>query len=518
MTSKVSINQIKIHYDREPLAYVCDRDFWLRGVLFIFVISLSLKLFSSNMADPDLWGYMSFGRLFWASKKFPYQDVFSYVPTLNPWIYHEWLTGVLFYQLYENWGGAGLQVFKYAMGLATIGLVYLAARVRGAHSLAAALFVLIILTVMRLGYFPVRAQVFTFFFLALSLYLLERARLNGRWRGLYLLPFIQLAWCNLHGGFLAGLGLMALYAGGELLARRRWLPYGAIFGLSLLATLINPYGVGYWEYMVRAVTMPRPNITEWASIPRAYQYGLVTKACIVYFLVLTFVGLWGMWRSRWREVTASLALAVSLVLGFRHIRHLAIFLIIAGVYLPVCLNLNIAYLQSHPWLKRQWHQRNVKFVVVISLALATLLNFSLFASVRSFSLSLPEQPIPTKDPTAMFYPVNAVNFIKSQGLSGNILSKFEWGEYLIWELYPRCQVGYDGRYETVYPPELEGKYFNFLNALPQWREFLKDYPPQLILLDKRMEIAQIMQREPQWRQVYADSNCVLLARVHQPEE
>ena len=120
MISKVSVSQIKIHCDREPLrqAYACDIDFWLRGGLFIFMIFLSLKLLSSNLADPDLWGYMAFGRLFWESKQFPYQDIFSYVPTLNPWIYHEWLTGVLFYPLYNHWGGAGLQLFKYALALA----------------------------------------------------------------------------------------------------------------------------------------------------------------------------------------------------------------------------------------------------------------------------------------------------------------------------------------------------------------------------------------------------------------
>jgi hypothetical protein len=224
-----------------------------------------------------------------------------------------------------------------------------------------------------------------------------------------------------------------------------------------------------------------------------------------------------MWRSRWREVTASLVLVVSLVLGFRHIRHLNLFLIIAGVYLPVCLNLNINYLQSHPWLKKQWQQRHVKAAVVVALALVILLNFASFASVRSFNLNFPEQPDPPKNLNVMFYPVKAVNFIKTHGLSGNILSKFEWGEYLIWELYPRCQVGFDGRYETVYSSELEEKYFDFLNARPQWREFLKDYPTQLILLDKRMEIAQIMRTEPQWRQVYEDSHCVLLEAVPQPK-
>ncbi len=105
--------------------------------------------------------------------------------------------------------------------------------------------------------------------------------------------------------------------------------------------------------------------------------------------------------------------------------------------------------------------------------------------------------------------MGAVNFINKQGLSGKILTTFEWGEYLIWELFPRSLVAFDGRYETVYPPEIEEKYFEFIAAGPRWQEFLKDYPPDLILLDKRMKIAELIGKDPQWRQIYADAGCVL---------
>jgi len=111
----------------------------------------------------------------------------------------------------------------------------------------------------------------------------------------------------------------------------------------------------------------------------------------------------------------------------------------------------------------------------------------------------------------MFYPVGAVNFMKKQGLSGKILTKFEWGEYLIWELYPQSLVAFDGRYETVYPHEVEDKFAEFINALPQWRDFLKDYPPDLILLDKRIKVAELIGKEPHWRQIYEDASCVLFA-------
>ena len=284
------------------------------GLFFAFFSLVLGFLFSLYRADPDLWGYMSFGRLFWQSHRFPYQDVFSYTPTLNPWVYHEWLTGVLFYPLYQALGGPGLLVLNYALGLATMALVYLTARVRGAHPLAAALCVVIISTAARQGYHPIRAQVFTFFFFALFLYVLERARLNGEWRGLWLLPVVQILWCNLHGGFTAGLGLIALYAVGEFIARRPYRPFLLVLLFSGLATLINPYGVAYWDYMVRAVTMPRPYITEWASIFQAYQTGMTNFAIIIYVVVLVLAGLLGMWQSRWREVTATLVLAVTLYL------------------------------------------------------------------------------------------------------------------------------------------------------------------------------------------------------------
>jgi len=108
--------------------------------LFFSVISFLMLALSKGVADPDLWGYLSFGRLFWHSNKFPYQDVFAYVPTLNPWVYHEWLTGVLFYPLYQILGGPGLQILKYCLILATMGLVYLTARRRGAHPVVVGLF------------------------------------------------------------------------------------------------------------------------------------------------------------------------------------------------------------------------------------------------------------------------------------------------------------------------------------------------------------------------------------------
>ena len=38
-----------------------------------------------------------------------------------------------------------------------------------------------------------------------------------------------------------------------------------------------------------------------------------------------------------------------------------------------------------------------------------------------------------------------------KGLSGNLWTSFDWGEYAIWHFGPVLRVSIDGRRETVYP-------------------------------------------------------------------
>ena len=246
--------------------------FWITCGLGALAASFALFCLETTYTPLDLWGYLAFGRLYWTGRSFPYQDVFAYVPTLKPWVYHEWLTGVVFYPLSIAAGAAGLQTLKYCLGLGTVALAYATARRRGASQAAATLLILMTGLILSCGCAPVRAQIFTFFFFSLVLYILERVKFSQRYGGLMWLPLILVPWANFHGGFVAGLGLIFLYALGEALAGRPFWPYVLTLVVAALATLINPYGWGYWSYLARALAMPRPEIREWnshlAGLPR----------------------------------------------------------------------------------------------------------------------------------------------------------------------------------------------------------------------------------------------------------
>ncbi|WP_148231228.1 hypothetical protein [Desulfobacca acetoxidans] len=489
--------------------FVQDRALLTKTALMILMLVFFLDILSRNAnADVDLWGYLAFGRLFWEGGSFPYQDIFTYVPTHTVWVYHEWLTGVLFYPIYAHLGAAGLQSLKMIFAFASLSLIFATARRRGASFYGAALILIVMSGFLMGGYSPVRAQVFTYFFFTLTLYLLETARLTCRWRGLWLFIPIQVAWCNLHGGFLAGLGLIFIYAAGEALARRPFWPYLTILGLSALATLINPYGLQYWLFMMQAATMPRPEITEWASILSAYKLGLQAKYLYYFAAVCIFVGSL-IWVCRWRELTAGLALAITFCLGLKHIRHQEFFLILSAAYLAAPLSSYLTVLNNRPRIQALRHRLVWHLFLIFFMTIFFLISQRMI-SQNPFSLKVPS--CTAKDQGSISYPVNAVDFIRSKKLDGRLLTEFNWGEYLLWTLYPQCLVAVDGRYETVYPDKVMQSYWDFKYARPGWEKFLQEYPPDMVLLQTNSKVYPLLQKEPDWREVYTDAGSGLFVR------
>jgi hypothetical protein len=479
------------------------------SVILLLFAAFALKRLTTGVADPDLWGYLAFGRHFWASTQFPYQDIFSYTPTLNPFVYHEWLTGVLFYPIYYYLGDAGLQTVKYFLALTTVWLIYRMARQRGADHFGTMVVLIIIQGFLSSGYSPVRAQVFTWLFFALTLFLLEKARKEKNFKILWYLIPLQVFWCNLHGGFLAGLGLLALYGIGETLNGRQGRPYFFIFGIACLATLLNPYGLAYWRYMASAVSMPRPEITEWISVLGALQKGIFANeifylACVVSIALVLFL------YAPEKDFTPVLIIGLTLYLGLKHLRHTVFFLVVMGAYLPLPVSILLRRIGFDGRMVSMGSRLGWRIPTVF------MVIFLLYQSVHiykqhPFSLKIPPQLFPQAQ-SEIYYPVGAVNYIKEKNLRGNLLGEFNWGEYLIWNLYPQCRVSLDGRYETVYPPEVCRDYFDFINGQKSWRKFLEKYPPDIILVQARSMIESLLKKEPNWKQAYADPGCTLFVK------
>ncbi|MFH0786487.1 MAG: hypothetical protein V2B13_02615 [Pseudomonadota bacterium] len=463
---------------------------------------LLVALFSSNQADYDLWGYLAFGRIFWEDGCFPFHDVFSYLPTKTIWVYHEWLTGVFFYFIYKYSGAAGLQLFRYIVVVLTLYLIYLTAEKRGAKPIWRLIALIPAALLISFGYVPVRAQIFTYLFFILTLYLLESTRKGQKWSLLWWLLPIQVLWCNFHGGFLAGLGLIGLYGLGERLSGRKALPFFKIGAMAVLLTLLNPYGIQYWAYTLQAVFMPRTDIAEWVSVFGAFKKGIYGVPVYI-FIVMSLLGAFlYVFRHR-KDYTDLLVVAVTIFLGWQHVRHNIFFGLVFGSYLPILL--------TEYWTV--WKGKKIFFTLWgwFPQTVMGVLLFSVYWLVNP-SLAVPVSPSFVLITPSPQFPAGAYKWIKMNRFQGNILPHFEWGEFLIWYFYPACRIAMDGRYETVYEDQVSREYFLFLSGKENGRDFLRKYPHDMVLIKPNSGADFLMRAEPAWKKVYSDSGCVVYLR------
>jgi len=482
--------------------------------LIVVILGLSfylffIALFNRSLADYDLWGYLSFGRVFWEDGFFPYKDVFAYTPAKPLWVYHEWLTGVVFFGLIKCLGPAGLQLLRYILAILTIYLIYSIAVKRGGSIFYALIILIPSMLLISFGYVPVRAQIFTFFFFILTLYILESSKETGDGTILGWLPLIQIVWCNFHGGFVAGLGLIFLYALGEGLERKKiavsYIKWGII---ASFATLINPYGVKYWTYTIQAISMPRPEITEWYSVATALKFNVHIYPVFL-FLIMSLMILFGLIVRRKKNITELLVIAVVIYLGSAHIRHGVLLGLVFGAYMPVYLS---EYAAAHEWnVKRRSFMRLHRFLPVF-FSVLLISTYFYFYPVKQITFIPGFRFVVSSD----HYPTNAIRWMKTNNIKGNILPHFEWGEYLIWSCYPDCLVAMDGRYETVYKENVHKEYFDFLYGRDKWDVFLAKYPHDIVLLRAGTKTHALMLNEKDWHIVYYDPISVVFMKNLMP--
>lgn len=482
--------------------------------LKIFTVSLLsagfylviVSSFSNSIADYDLWGYLAFGRIFWEEGYFPFRDAFAYTPTNAPWIYHEWLAGVFFYPIYKFTGDAGLQLLRYVVILLTLFLMYATSLTRCDHKVWGLVSLLPAMVLISFGYFPVRAQIFTYFFFVLTLLILETVKKEGRLSLLWWLLPVQILWCNLHGGFVSGLGLIFIYALGQILSKRTALPLFLAGCAAALGTLINPYGVRYWSFMIQAVSMPRPEISEWISVLEALQTRIYELPASIFLSMVLLLLILYLFR-RQQDKTDLLVLIATVYVGLTHIRHSVFFGLIFGAYLSIVLDEHWRAFKEAGFhlARRPWIPGSILMVLLVLTITAYQLS-GVVKAAPSFQLLTPSP----------YYPTGACRWIVQNAFQGNILPHFEWGEFLSWHLHPFCRVAMDGRYETVYERQYSEEYFLFLRGKNGGQKFLERYPHDMVMIRPNTPAEKWLIEDPSWGKIHADSTSVVYLRKKRP--
>ncbi len=490
----------------------------LRRIGLILLAALTLLVFfktlADNQADFDLWWRLATGKLLHESGKLPLRDSFSYLPTLEPWIQHGWLTNLALYFTNLHFGGAGLQVLRWLMVLGTAVLCFLTTRQRGASALSALLCLLLTRQVFSFGFPVIRAQESTYFLFVLFICILEWIRRTGRWRYAWLLAPLLWLWANLHPGFLAGCGIMALYAAGQWRSPRHAGQLALVAAAGCALTLLNPYGLDYWREAVLVSAAPNSDITEWMPVWVTLFRGDRVAISRLFVGLALLTGVLALWRRR-IDFTGALVLFVTAALSMQHNRHIVFFGLAFTVFVPELVDHGFRALEKTPLVRR--------IVPNLGAFLVAGYLFYCFMGVPQFLYSyvLPHPLrflylaplVKTQVPKGMpYYPVESLMHLRKAGLKGNLATHLAWGGLMVWAAYPDCRVAFDGRNESVFTMEAREKFMDFMLAREGWHEFLERYHTDLMILKPYSEIGRLMLHEPGWGVEYRDEGSMLLMR------
>jgi hypothetical protein len=435
----------------------------------------------ATVADLDMFHEMALIREALSIGRIPYEDSFAFVPTVTPVVHHEWGTGLVLYlfAVTSGWGLSGIVLLRWLL-VAAIGIgAWMVARRRGGDEVVLALLASVGATLVGAGFSPVRAQMFTYLFvIAMLLLVPAHARLGMRFVLAWLAIFV--VWLNMHGGFVVGMGLFAIFTAES--AARTFVETGrasmvwhedrhlflALFAMLLLV-LVNPYGWHYPGYVLEALRLDRPLIAEWGPIwdPRVapfLQLGFTVSLAVVLYAVF-----------HRRHLALLPGLPMLAAAGFFAVRHQRI----VPIYAILWFCLLPGYLAGTPLevLLRRWAKRYAPAVAITGLIIA-LFGAMSFVRSQAWRLELPETP----QAKGIHYPVGAVRFLEQAGFSGNLMTHFTAGAYVSWMLHPRVRVGLDSRYEVAYPPEWIMENAALYAAQGHWQSVLERYAPDAVLV------------------------------------
>src|SRR6266550_7549109 len=106
-------------------------NFAARGRQFASVVAVAgaaICLYSMRQADPDLCGYLTYGKLFVESRGLTSQDPFAYTASGFQWITFEYGAQLLLWYAYHFAGPLGLIALKCVVGGAALACLLIAVR------------------------------------------------------------------------------------------------------------------------------------------------------------------------------------------------------------------------------------------------------------------------------------------------------------------------------------------------------------------------------------------------------
>ncbi|MCA9408002.1 MAG: hypothetical protein KC733_04895 [Candidatus Omnitrophica bacterium] len=495
----------------------------LFSALVIFLANVEIK-------DLDIWLHLAVGKFILKNLQIPFQDFLSCTVAGTQWVNHEWLFQVIVYSFYTLAGTGGLITLQVlVVGFTFFHLIILGFNRDKLFIPVSLLFLVLLVYKLRL---TLRPDMFSLLFFILFIYTLAN-QLKTK-QSIFMLFILQVLWTNIHGFYIFGPCLIAIFILAEWGKRRLPLPFQwkeisglddqsyknlkSIFIGTILACFLNPNFIdGVWYPLKVLVSLGGDHriffkyITELQN-PISFQTIFSLQNYPIYKLLIVLSGMSFLYNFRRIELGSLFLWIIFLVFSLNALRNIVFFAVIA--YLTILINFEKILSAKQESTKRQSQ------LFIIAHAIIILILFSYFNKIV-FNGYYDFETMTRKSEyggiSLRNYPTKAVKFLQENKVAGNFYNDFNSGAYLLGQVFPSIKVFIDGRTEvygaeffTEYKRILDGNYQLFQKAADKYQ--LTGVFLNLMLNDPPGRLIQSLSQDPQWHLVYFDYDAVIFLK------
>ncbi len=457
--------------------------------------------------DSDLGRHLVIGGYILDQHEIPTTDILSHTKHGESRPPYEWLSQILFAFAYRLLGLDGVVLLTSLAIAGAFTLAYVNAARRSGTPVTALFLAILAAAAGSVHWLP-RPHVFTFLLLAVWLEKLEQLQ-NADKIPLWQFPLLMLLWANLHGGFIFGLLAWAAYFAGWIL--ERWLKKDSAIGevwkklfivglLSLIASCITPDGWGNWRALLGNSSVYILSQTVETLPPDFRQAGMLL------FLALPILAILLVIVNKFHLPASHLLLLAGFAgLSLLMARNIPLFAVITTPILAPPARSLLSQLQAWMKIESQFHEIDQLlkgFTWAIAGVLAAVILFFRFQAQTGLSVN---------EFDARVFPTAAVDWLEENPQAGNMFNEFNWGGFLLYQLWPRQLVFMDSQTD-FYGEALTREYSQIIHAESGWQAALEKYEIDWVIISGNSPLAQDLEAELHWHILYQDGISIILRK------
>lgn len=481
------------------------------------LIFIGTMLLFQPATDPDFGWQYKYGEYIVTHQELLKDNIFSFTYANYQWANSYWVSQIIFF-VFFNIFGLAFSPLLFSFIFSSFVWLIISKLPKGNTFSKTTVFIITLLPIISYQ-IVVRPMYFSSFFLLSLVYvLLYKPKL------IRFTPLLFVVWANMHADFTMGLLIVAVYKFFEVIKLYRektltsqfFLKSSVNYAACLLATLVNPYGIGLWTTLLKDTS----HFFKLLSINEMLPVNIYTASVGEVVMLLLFPGIilsvavliptvnkilnrkteFGAWYIS--------LLIIFFIWSIRSIYFVRILFLVGmpGFYYLLNLYSSEIAKRFEPQVKKNLRLIGIMTIVMISLvAIQTLLTNLTYALDNDYLC------------TKKKLPCVAVEKIKELKPEGNMFNDYSWGGYLIWQL-PEYKTFIDGRmpswkYNDNYLFEDYLKISrDYGNNKELFDNYTNTYDIRWVILKNDAKFAGELIQSNSWYVIYQDDICKVLVK------